>query len=284
MASISARSVPFPALPDALRARFGIAALRLRAYGTEAADLDIDFGDPDLLSLELEILAGCTRAESDAPIPPEFFASLEVSKRTEALLMLAAVSGAPLIEIRLRCSRAACHEAMEVELSVEELRELQRAAEAEGRVATAIGGERILFRRPTGLDQTAWQRRLYADQESAARAIAESLVVEEFRLAFRRLTAYDRAWPDRLNRTMHDGDPLVDFRMQVTCPFCGTQAGYTVNLIETVIRRLRGIQQTLADMVHRLALRYHWSEAEIFAVAPWRRDKYLALIDRDDSL
>ena len=72
--------------------------------------------------------------------------------------------------------------------------------------------------------------------------------------------------------------------MQVTCPFCGTQAGYTVNLIETVIRRLRGIQQTLADMVHRLALRYHWSEAEIFAVAPWRRDKYLALIDRDDSL
>jgi len=283
MASVSARSGPFPALPDALRARFGITALRLRAYGTEAADLDVDFGDPDLLSLEMAILVGCTRAAPDAAIPPEFFPSLEVSKRTEALLMLAAVSGAPLIEIRLRCANAACHEAMEVEPSVEELREFQRAAEAEGRVAAAIGGERILFRRPTGLDQAAWRRRRYADQESAARAIAESLVVEEFRPAFRRLTADDRAWPDRLNRAMHDGDPLVDFRMLVTCPFCGTQAGYTVNLIETVLQRLREIQQTLAATVHRLALRYHWSEAEIFAVAPWRREKYLALIERDDS-
>ena len=283
MASTPARSVPFPALPEALCARFGIGALRLRAYGSDAADLDVDFGDPDLLGLEITILTTCTRADPEAPIPPEFFPCLEVSKRTEALLMLTALSSTPLVEIPLRCASAACREAMEVELSVEELRDLQRAAEEERRLAAAIGGERILFRRPTGLDQAAWRRTRYPDEASATRAIAESLVVEEFRATFRRLTAHDRAWAEGLNRVMQDSDPLVDFRMQVTCPFCGAQAGYTVNLVETVIRRLRGIQQHLAATVHRLALRYHWSEAEIFAVAPWRRERYLALLDREES-
>ena len=283
MASTPARSVPFPALPASLTERFGIGALRLRAYGADAADLDVDFGDRDVLGLEIAILARCTRADPEAPIPPDFFPCLEMSKRTEALLMLAALSSTPLVEVQLRCAGPACREAMEVELSVDELCELQRAAEENGRPAAAIGGERIFFRRPTGLDQAAWRRRRYPDEDSAARAIAESLVVEEFRATFRRLAEGDPAWADTLDRAMHDGDPLVDFRMQVTCPACGAQAGYTVNLIETVLRRLHGVQQHLAAMVHRLALRYHWSEAEIFAVAPWRRERYLALIDREDA-
>jgi hypothetical protein len=282
MASNLSSSVPFPPIPGSLFPEFGIDALRLRAYGTEAADLDVDFRDPDLPRLAVAILTACTRAEPEMPIAPDLFAHIEVGKRTEALLALAALSGKPLIDIHLRCANSACREPMEVELSMDELRELQRAAEQGGRPAAAIGGERILFRRPTGKDQAAWRRHRYPDEESAVRAVAETLVVEEFRLEFRRLAARDPAWADAVDRAMQEGDPLVDFRMRVICPVCGEQASYTVDLIDHVIERLRGIQQNLAGVVHRLASRYHWSEAEIFAVAPWRRERYLALIDREE--
>lgn len=282
MASTHSSSVPFPRIPESLCAEFGINALRLRAYGTEAADLDVDFSDPDLPRLEIAILAGCTRADPNMPIAPEFFPQLEVGKRTEGLLVLAALSGAPLVDIHLRCANPACKEPMEVEVSVDELRELQRTAEEAGRPAAAIGGERILFRRPTGADQAAWRRNRYSDEQSAACAMAESLVVEEFRLAYRRLAAREGRWADAVDRAMQEGDPLVDFRMRVSCPVCGEQESYRVDLIHHVIGRLRGIQQDLAVMLHRLASRYHWSEAEIFAVAPWRRERYLALIDREE--
>jgi len=281
MVSNASSAAPFPRLPESLCPEFGIGALRLRAYGTEAADLDVDFSDPDLLRLEIAILTGCTRADPDMPIAPDFFRQIEVGKRIEALLVVTALSGGQRVDIHLRCANSACQEPMEVELSVDELQELQRTAEAEGRPAAAIGGERILFRRPTGTDQAAWRRNRYADEPSAARAMAESLVVEEFRLEFRRLAARDGVW-ETVDRAMREGDPLVDFSMRVNCPVCGGQESYRVDLANhVIIGRLRGIQQNLAEMVHRLASRYHWSEAEIFAVAPWRRERYLALIDRE---
>ena len=112
--------------------------------------------------------------------------------------------------------------------------------------------------------------------------MADTLVVEEFGLQFRRVAARDDAWADSLDRAMQEGDPLVDFRMQVNCPFCGGRESYQVDLIDHVLRRLRGIQGELVATVHRLASRYHWSEAEIFAVVPRRRERYLALIDREE--
>jgi hypothetical protein len=35
---------------------------------------------------------------------------------------------------------------------------------------------------------------------------------------------------------------------------------------------------TLFEEVHALALHYHWSEREILAMAPSRRERYIALL------
>ena len=52
-------SVPFPTIADSILHEFGIEALRLRPFGTEPADLDIDFGDRDSYRLEIMVIARC---------------------------------------------------------------------------------------------------------------------------------------------------------------------------------------------------------------------------------
>jgi hypothetical protein len=113
--------------------------------------------------------------------------------------------------------------------------------------------------------------------------MAESLVVDEYRLHFRRAAARDERWLEEANRIMEEADPLVDFRLRVNCPFCSMQESYRVDLAELSLRRLRSAQRGLIVGVHRLATRYHWSEREIFEVPAWRRRMYLALLDNEAS-
>src|SRR5262245_2308196 len=129
MASSRSSGAPFPRVPEPLCREFGIGELWLRAYGIEAADLDIDFRAPDRLGLEIDVLGRCARTGDDRRIAPDFFRRIEVGKRVEALLVVTALSGSPPVEVRLSCARPGCREPMEVELSVSELRELQRASE-----------------------------------------------------------------------------------------------------------------------------------------------------------
>jgi len=71
---------------------------------------------------------------------------------------------------------------------------------------------------------------------------------------------------------MQEADPLVDFSMGVELSFCGSQDTYRIDLAGHVMKQLRAVQSDLATTVHTWASHYHWSETEIFAVAPWRRD------------
>jgi len=68
-----------------------------------------------------------------------------VGKRIEALLTLLEIAGPPIIDVHLRCSNPACGEAMEVELAVGELKELQQKAEDAGRPQALIYGNGYCF-------------------------------------------------------------------------------------------------------------------------------------------
>ena len=77
---------------------------------------------------------------------------------------------------------------------------------------------------------------------------------------------------------MADADPQADVRLAVTCPSCGTgwevpfDAGsFLWSEVEAWARR------TLLE-VHQLAAAYGWSEAEVLALGPRRRQAYLELV------
>lgn len=70
--------------------------------------------------------------------------------------------------------------------------------------------------------------------------------------------------------------PAVCLSVQAACPDCGS--GNTVEL--EPYRALARPADHLLEEVHRIALAYHWAEADIFELPRARRQRYLQLIDR----
>ena len=64
------------------------------------------------------------------------------------------------------------------------------------------------------------------------------------------------------------------------CPECGADNRVSIDPYFCLGR----VSQDLFGDIHRLASHYHWSEAEILAMPRWRRQRYLALIDRSRGM
>ncbi|HBL57096.1 MAG TPA: hypothetical protein DDZ80_00510 [Cyanobacteria bacterium UBA8803] len=114
-------------------------------------------------------------------------------------------------------------------------------------------------------------------------AMVQTLLMVEQRAGFEVVCSQETHWLQRLNQVMEDLDPLVNFSLQVICPYCGTENLQDFDLGAWALQQLEQAQQQLLITVHRLASYYHWSEAEIFAIPPWRRSRYLALIEREEN-
>src|SRR6185436_3290230 len=102
------RSIPFPRVPDSQREKYSANGLTLRTFGTEPEDLVLDLADADRRRVEEGILACCTRKETDGRVDAGFFTELEVGKRTEALLLVMALTSRGELDIQLRCVNPAC--------------------------------------------------------------------------------------------------------------------------------------------------------------------------------
>lgn len=273
--------MPFPPIADALRDQFAVKSLALRAFGVLAEDQEVNFYQRIRPYLETQILECCTRNQSDERLDREFFWSLGLGKRIECLLTIAELTDTPDFTIALRCLNPNCRQAIEVELSLQELTNLQRETETMQFAEMQWRDQKILLRRPTGFNQLTWLKHTFANELSAVKEMLKTLCVAPVDFDFAYLK--DDQLPT-VNQAMEDLDPLVNFRMQVSCPHCEVQAPYTIDLGDLALQKLRDAQFQLLNSVHRLASRYHWAESAIFALPAWRRDYYLALVDREELL
>jgi hypothetical protein len=272
-------TAPFPHLPGALRERFAARPLFLCPFGRDAGDLNISFRQELRPLLITQILACSTRDAEGRALDAEFFLSLPVGTRIECLLAIATTGGRAALFIPLSCK--SCALAVEVELTLGEIGELQGRHGGEERFKVCLGTEELWVRRPTGGDQLEWLTRRFVDGDEALRAMAGTLVLDEARAPGGALHL-DGAWARALDEALDEFDPLVNYRLLVCCPECGAEDVHEVDLEGLALVKLRQSQQQLLAAVHRLASHYHWSEQEIFSVPHWRRAHYLALIERED--
>ena len=266
MNPVGISSCPFPS-PDAQ-------GLRLRPFATCEADLAVDFNATPRPFLVTQLLALC--AAGNRAVPDDWLWNLSVGKRIEGLLRLAFGNSGQAFDLTGKCRAEGCGEGLEVEITLAEITEMQQTAEAVAEIRVVHGSQSLTFRRPTGCDQLAWLQT--ANQESPAGMMARSLWLgapEDF--------APTADWPEIVGDALAEHDPLVDFQVTAICPACGAGNSLAADLVEISLRRLQSAQRELLNATHRLAARYHWSESEIFAVPPWRRDYYLSLIERDDN-
>lgn len=237
----------------------------MRTFGSDVGDLDLDFTAraPFLVT---DLLRRC------ASLTEEDAWSLPVGARIEALVDLTILSASRPLAIGLRCPRVECHETQEIELEAGEL----RAACADGERdfgSVHIGERRVHLRRPTGRDQREWLGTHWPDLEAARTGMLACL------LDAPASEPLDASILPTLEAELSSIDPLVDFTLQVACPACGRTSKHTIDLEQHALAALRRIHERLFESVASLATRFHWTEAEIFALPSWRRDRYLAWTD-----
>ncbi|WP_445247671.1 T4 family baseplate hub assembly chaperone [Microcoleus sp. OTE_8_concoct_300] len=256
--------------------------LFLRPFGWFAEDLEIDFHQTRRPDLEMQILECCISNREEAKLDSSFFGNLEIGKRTEYLLTLASLSNSSKINLNLRCSNLECQRQMEITIPLLEITRLQQQSENQ-KTEIAIANEKISLRKPTGNDQRLWQEQHFSDEGSATLAMVQSLLVSEQPSTFKQVYSQEKDWIEMLNQVMEEIDPLVNFNLQVICPYCGSENLQYFDLGAWALQQLYGVQQQLIVTIHRLASHYHWSESEILAIPPGRRSRYLALIDREEN-
>jgi len=257
-------------------------ALFLRPFGWLAEDLEIDFHQTRRHELEMQILECCISNREGTKLDRSFFWNLEIGKRTEYLLTLASLSNSSKINVNLRCSNLECQQQMEITIPLLEITRLQQQSENQ-KTEIAIATEKISLRKPTGNDQRLWQEQHFSDEASATLAMVQSLLVSEQPSTFNQVYSQEKDWIEMLNQVMEEIDPLVNFNLQVNCPYCGSENLQDFDLGAWALQQLYGVQQQLIVTIHRLASHYHWSESEILAIPPGRRSCYLALIDREEN-
>ena len=257
--------------------------LSLRPFGWFAEDLAIDFQQTRRPHLETQILECCISNREGTKLDHGFFWNLEIGKRTEYLLVLATLPNNSQFSVNLYCSNLECQKQMEIELTLSALIALQHQSEPKN-PEICFKGNKFSLRKPTGNDQRAWLEQSFGDESSAIVAMVQTLLPAEQQSAFQQQgCSQDKDWIKTLNRVMEEIDPLVNFSLQVNCPYCHSQNLQDFDLGAWALKQLYKAQQQLLVTIHRLAWHYHWSESEIFAIPPWRRSRYLELINREEK-
>lgn len=274
---------PFPRIPGAVSSRQGSdSPLMLRPFGSTTADLDIDFQYPPRPQLVTRILRCCTEP---AHLETAFFLDLPISSRIEALLTLATSGGTEPVSVQLNCAQDTCAELLEIELSMEEILGVQPPGTDTGTLRIPVQGTDYIFRKPTGADQLSWLNQSFADEKMAAAAMVSTLWVPGSNKKDGILPGLMQSseWIEAIDRGMKTMDPLVHFSLTTACPACGIENTTVIDLEGLLLGRLHRIQRQLFHTIHRLAGFYHWSEPQILALSPRRRDYYQLLIDEGDK-
>ena len=85
------------------------------------------------------------------------------------------------------------------------------------------------------------------------------------------------AWPDptTIADRLLAARPLLDIRLALTCPDCSAAFAPRFDITACLWADITVSAGRLLNEVDTLARAYHWSEAEILALSPWRRAAYL---------
>lgn len=81
-------------------------------------------------------------------------------------------------------------------------------------------------------------------------------------------------------KAMADCDPQADVQLELKCPFCGCEKLVIFDILHFLWMEIEAWAQRVLEEIHLLALAYGWSEADILAMSPLRRQAYLEMVGR----
>jgi hypothetical protein len=287
----------FPSVPSRTLEKYpGHNLLRIRPFGVDQKDLEINF-DQDLRPyITTKVLHSCTLVglendsvikNTDTDVDESFFWDLSLGKRIECLLALVKIS-APQdsSSIDIHCLNQACRKQIGVDLSMEELAIRQHMADSVDHVIITLADRNIQLRKPIGRDQIESSKTCDVDENETIRHIIQRLIIRDDQdqgINNQEWKIPGDDWIGDIDNAMSEFDPLVNFSISITCPYCENEGKHDVDLEELALKKLHMIQRRLVHMIHRIAKNYHWSEQQILAIPSWRRSQYISLIEKGEN-
>jgi hypothetical protein len=216
---------------------------------------------------ELALLAGVSGEPVDA------LARLPIGERDRRLLALRVAKLGDRLDCETVCP--ACGERLEMALVTSALE--CAPVEPGGTSVLEHGDWRIRFRLPTSADLAACIGEPATGQALLARCVVEAAHHD----APRPPQALRQALPDDLRDAlaarMAELDPQADVRLALDCPACGHGWQADLDIGGFVLAEVDAHATRLLSEVHGLASAYGWREADILALSPARRRRYLEL-------
>jgi len=219
--------------------------------------------DPIKRAMEL-LSEACPDMDGDS------LSGLTIGQRDGLLLRLREWTFGPQVTALAVCT--ACGEQIELSFRSADL----QGPEPEPEASLALDGFTLHLRPPTTRDLAA------ASHPDLARARVELL--ERCVLAARYLETPVEAGqlPDALldaaERRLAEADPQADISVAVTCPACEARCAVQFDVVSYFWREIEAWAVRMLRDVHTLATAYGWSEGEILALSPLRRQCYLDLV------
>lgn len=209
--------------------------------------------------------------------------ALSVGDREALLLQLRRLTVGDGVECLIDCPE--CGATIEFELDARTLLEAPGdRGEPPHHFAFEGDGElrNVSFRLPTGADQEAVVAVARHDPARAAELLLERCVVDVRDGEGRAVDSLPEGLAGPLAEAMAELDPQAAIDLAVACGECGATVATPFDVTTYVLEEAAARGRRLEHEVHALALTYHWSEADIVAMAPGRRRRYLALATETD--
>lgn len=205
-------------------------------------------------------------------IPPEQLRRLTIGERDALLLSQREWMFGPQLEAIATCPR--CEERLEFSLTVDNLRAGPALTDASGLGQTVsqsaeVDAYQVEFRAPTIADTqsvTSLQQLLEHCLIRATRADQTQAVSE-----------LPPAVIEAISDRMAAADPQADTQLALSCPACQHEWLAIFDIAAFLWEEIHTWAQRTLLEIHQLASAYGWSEVEILALSPARRQIYLTL-------
>ena len=253
-----------------------------RPFGWLESDLSINFGQRSRPELVTQILRECLHNPPNGVSDPEHVWELTVGERIEALLRIAFKPAGPEFMMALNCLNQNCRQKIELELAIQKLVDTHSKSSNDRKVVVTLGERQLTLRKPTGRDQLRWLQDSWPDESTAMKNMIQTLIVGTD--SENPVENFSDEETQLINQALQKADPLVDFEVTVQCPYCDEAFPYEVDLQEIGLAALKRIQNQVLHVIHRLASKYHWTEHQIIALPPWRREQYLGYLASESSV
>lgn len=203
-------------------------------------------------------------------------ASLTIGERDARLLQLHVQLFGPSVEIVANCP--ACGEWLEFAVNLADLQIPADAQPMEKVYRLSISGYQLTYRLPDSIDLVALAHNDRGSRDlEAARQLLLGRCLLEAVYQDQPITAADLPEPvcTALSAEMARRDPQAQHLLNIACAACGAPWQASFDIVAFLWAKIETQAQALLREVHVLARAYGWSEADIQALSPARRQFYL---------